>query len=202
MRYRTRAAWSAAVATILSAGAAYSQNPIVRGFTPRSGPPGTLVKIVGEHLDRATEVAFAGGSAEFRVVGDTQLKAIVPGNARSGPIRVFAGSDGSATSVPFQVFVEGDVPTLDLAVPRPNPTAGGVTWSFSVPAADRVRLRLFDLRASEVRTLAEGPHQAGVHRGRWDGTDRQGRSVAPGIYFLCLETSGDVRTRRIAVVGH
>ncbi len=184
----------------LVAGFAQAQSPIVRGFTPRSGPPGTLVKIIGEHLDGATHVDFGGSPADFRVVGGTQLKAIVPAAATSGPIRVFRDGDGSATSVPFVIVVDIVTPPFALALPQPNPSTAQVAWSFTLPAEDRIRLRVFDLRGATVRSLAEGTYGPGVHAGSWDGADTHGRRVGPGLYWLRLEGSGGTVIRNLVRV--
>jgi FlgD Ig-like domain/IPT/TIG domain len=194
------ASWSLVLAMVWT-GIAGAQNPLVRGFTPRSGPPGTLVKIIGQDLDQATQVLFAGTPAEFRVVGGTQLKAIVPEAARSGPIRVAVADYAATTAVPFEVVVDRPAIEFALAPPRPNPFAGAVAWSFSIPATERVRLRVIDLRGAMVRELAGGEREAGVHRGTWDGADHRGRPVTPGIYFLVFEAGGRSACQRVAYVG-
>src|SRR5205085_2743577 len=67
------------------------------GFSPMSGTAGTDVTITGIHLDSPTKVEFAGVSASFTPVSDTELTATVPSTAPSGPITVTT-TYGVATS--------------------------------------------------------------------------------------------------------
>jgi len=89
---------------------------------------------------------------------------------------------------------------LRLEPARPNPTHGGTRVAFSLPAAGRVRLALFDLRGARVRTLVDGPRPAGAQVARWDGRDDAGDPAAPGVYFLRLEAAGTVRSTRLALL--
>jgi hypothetical protein len=48
--------------------------------------------------------------------------------------------------------------------------------------------------------LQEGMLPPGEYTRTWDGrTDREGR-VGPGIYFLTLDASSGVATRRVAII--
>src|SRR5436309_15739395 len=66
---------------------------------------------------------------------------------------------------------------------RPNPITGpfAVLAPF-VPGA-RARLSIFDVRGRRV-AVVEGPSGS---RLVWEGTDRAGNRVGPGIYFYHLE---------------
>ena len=74
--------------------------PTMAGFTPATGPVGTVVTITGTRFTGATAVAFNGTAAAFDVVSDTRISAGVPAGATSGPIAVTApgGTVTSATS--------------------------------------------------------------------------------------------------------
>ena len=80
--------------------------PSISGFSPTSGPPGTSATISGSGFSGATDVRFnesSVGSGNFTVDSDTQITAIVPSNATSGPITV-VGPGGTGTSASnFQV---------------------------------------------------------------------------------------------------
>lgn len=54
------------------------QAPVVTGLDPNIGPGGTTVTIRGTNLQNATGVAFEGNPAVFKLVSDTELRAIVP----------------------------------------------------------------------------------------------------------------------------
>ena len=73
--------------------------PHISSFTPLHGPVGKSVTITGSTLAKTTQVSFGGIPAtNFTVNSDTQLTAIVPSGAMTGPIAVAVPS-GTATSV-------------------------------------------------------------------------------------------------------
>ncbi len=72
--------------------------PSITGFSPSSGPVGTLVKITGNTFTGTTSVTFGGVAAtSFTVVKDTEVDATVPAGAVTGPIAVTTAG-GTATS--------------------------------------------------------------------------------------------------------
>ncbi len=75
--------------------------PIVSGFRPANGKSGDLVTIDGINFLFATNVTFNGtNAAGFGITSDTQITAVVPNNATTGPIAVLnaAGSGTSASN--------------------------------------------------------------------------------------------------------
>jgi aminopeptidase N len=69
----------------------------------------------------------------------------------------------------------------------PNPFNPRTTLRFSLAEPATVRLRVFDLRGRELRVIDCGALQPGQHERIWDGTDREGRSVASGTYLVRME---------------
>lgn len=78
-----------------------------------------------------------------------------------------------------------------MASPLRPPDPGNVQWR-----APR-RLTIHDLQGRTIATLVDGPIEAGMHGVTWDGSDREGRAVQPGVYFARVECGGEVRGRRI-----
>jgi hypothetical protein len=76
----------------------------ISGFSPTSGPVGTSVAITGNSFTHSTPVKFGGVAAtSFQVISDTQMDALVPARAVTGPIAVTTPG-GTGTSVTnFQV---------------------------------------------------------------------------------------------------
>ncbi len=63
--------------------------PLITSFSPTSGPVGTQVAITGSGLLQTTKVIFGGNkSASFNVNSDSQVTAIVPVGAKTGPIAI------------------------------------------------------------------------------------------------------------------
>lgn len=64
---------------------------------------------------------------------------------------------------------------------------------------ERINLSVYDLTGRLVRTLVNGPKEAGTHSALWDGRNDRGKQVAPGIYFYRLQF-GDATAAREMVV--
>lgn len=75
--------------------------PLITGFTPTGGDVGTVVTLSGSALAGTTAVRFGGVSTLlFTNISPTQITAMVPAAAVSGPITVVTanGTNSSATS--------------------------------------------------------------------------------------------------------
>lgn len=75
--------------------------PIIHTVSPTSGPQagGTLVTITGNNFNGATSVTFAGTSAAFTIVSDTELTATTPASAYAGIADIsVSNTSGTATS--------------------------------------------------------------------------------------------------------
>jgi DNA-binding beta-propeller fold protein YncE len=78
-------------------------------------------------------------------------------------------------------------------------TSGGYEVRYSVPAPCRVSLSVTDLMGREVRQLVAADQPAGQHRALWDRRDHTGAAVAPGVYFIRLDTPGFNATEKAVV---
>ncbi len=77
--------------------------PAVSLFQPKTGMPGTPVRIKGSHLVGLTGVSFNGIAAKFLSHGNNYADAVVPDGATSGPITVTTMNGRGASRQPFQV---------------------------------------------------------------------------------------------------
>jgi hypothetical protein len=91
--------------------------------------------------------------------------------------------------------------TLYAAEPNPFAASGGTLLRFQLPRAGAVQLDLYDAAGRHLRRLLDGARAAGPHAIRWNGRDKQGRTVASGIYFARLRTDEEQRTRRLTLLG-
>ena len=82
-----------------------TSGPTITDFTPTTGNIGTSVIITGTNFTGALSVSFNGTSAAYTVNTATQITAIVPVNATTGPIQVTDGADRTATSAQFFVVL-------------------------------------------------------------------------------------------------
>lgn len=78
--------------------------PVVASFTPTSGTAGAQVTIAGSGFTGASQVAFNGSSASsFVVDSGSQIRAVVPGGASTGPISVTTPSGTGSSTASFLV---------------------------------------------------------------------------------------------------
>lgn len=77
--------------------------PTITGLAPTSGSAGASVTISGAGFIGVTKVWFNGTSASFSVNSDTQISAMVPQGATSGPVSVEGPGGTGQTSSSFTV---------------------------------------------------------------------------------------------------
>lgn len=83
---------------------------------------------------------------------------------------------------------------------RPNPFVAQTEIAFVLPTDARAELNIFDVHGRLVRSLVQGPQQAGTHRISWDGADGRGKMARSGIYFAKLSVGAMIRTERILLL--
>ena len=92
---------------------------------------------------------------------------------------------------------------VQLALRGPNPRAAlDVTTAVFALAADAQpgagRVRVFDVRGRVVRGLWSGVLEPGqAVQVAWDGTDDTRRTALPGMYWIALESGGEVAAMRV-----
>jgi large repetitive protein len=86
-----------------STGTNFQVKPTISGFTPTSGPIGTVVTINGTGFAGAIAVKFQATAASFTIVSGTQLRATVPAGARTGVISVSTQGGTAKTGTKFRV---------------------------------------------------------------------------------------------------
>ncbi|RMD95399.1 MAG: T9SS C-terminal target domain-containing protein, partial [Calditrichaeota bacterium] len=86
----------------------------------------------------------------------------------------------------------------------PNPFAlshfARTRISFFLPSRSSVRLRIYNILGQELKLLQSGPMNAGRHVIAWDGKDRRGQRISPGLYFYELQAGQVHLVRRLAVI--
>ncbi|MCC2547141.1 IPT/TIG domain-containing protein [Hymenobacter sp. BT175] len=104
-------------------------NPVITSFSPASGPAGTSVVITGSNFVGVQFVTFnqASSTASFTVNSPTQITAIVPAGATTGPIGVNNGGATAFSSTPFTVTASA--PTISGFTPGSGPAGTSVTIS-------------------------------------------------------------------------
>ncbi len=82
----------------------------------------------------------------------------------------------------------------------PNPFNPMTTIYFSLPAAGRATLTIFDVAGNRIKTLVRQDLEAGDHEVVWNGSDDGGRQVAAGIYLYRLDSGSVHEVKRMTLV--
>ncbi len=89
-----------------------------------------------------------------------------------------------------------EVLATSLQPARPNPFNPRTTLAFRLAESGEVDVRVFDAAGRRVRTIADGPWDAGAHEVVWDGTDDAGHALSAGVYWVKMQAGGfDYATR-------
>jgi len=83
---------------------------------------------------------------------------------------------------------------------RPNPFNPRTAIRYRVAESGPASLRIYGVSGRVVRTLVDGPVEAGEHSLVWDGRNDGGEAVASGIYYLRLETGDFMQVRTMTLV--
>jgi hypothetical protein len=117
--------------------------PVISGFTPTFGAPGTTVTISGINLTTATRVSFNAVTANFTVQGNS-LVATVPANATTGRIQVATPQGIAESTANFTVGTSADLRILFGANLNPAVAYAPLLYNIQVqntgplPAANTV----------------------------------------------------------------
>jgi uncharacterized repeat protein (TIGR02543 family) len=154
------------------------------GYTERaetmasSGSDAASLAVQDKNVASASTVTFNGtfsGSVDWAVVA-VEIK---PQITMSKP----AATAGNTAPAPPSTF--------QLEQNYPNPFNPSTVIDFSLPAASRVSLYIFDLNGRLVRTLVSGEMPAGRHSVRWNSDDESNRRAAAGMYLYKIVVEGE-----------
>lgn len=85
---------------------------------------------------------------------------------------------------------QADALRFGITSVEPNPFGGSAEMRFALPSAGDVQVDVIDVAGRRVRSLIDGPMEAGRQTLHWDGRDDAGTSVSSGVYFLRLRLDG------------
>ena len=80
----------------------------------------------------------------------------------------------------------------------PNPFSRRVVLSLAGAARARANFRVLDLSGRQVAAFSTAGGDA-VTRVTWDALGSDGRSLAPGLYLMQVESGGRRLTRRLVL---
>jgi subtilisin family serine protease len=115
-------------------------------------------------------------------------------------------ADGRAILSGPVTATSGLIARTQAAAPRPNPARSTALLEYAIGqdvAAQgpvEVAVRIHDLQGRVVRDLERVRRGMGRYVVTWDTRDRNGRPVAPGLYYVRYRAGAVQETRRLAVL--
>lgn len=89
-----------------------------------------------------------------------------------------------------------DIPSnFKLNQNYPNPFNPSTVISFALASASPVRLQVYDVKGSLIRTLIDGRMTAGTHQFTFNATN-----LPSGVYFYRLRTPNGVQTKKMTLI--
>ncbi len=167
--------------------------------------------LAGHHLyaggDTGIQIFDVSDESAPRAVGllptDTPARFLTVAEER---VYASGGFDGritlldAACDVTIGVGVEPVMPARTPWV-HPNPSRVGSRVWIDARSTTPVTVRVLDVTGRRIASLANGkrlPHGGSLV---WDGTNVTGQAVAPGVYFVQVESRQSVVTERITLLA-
>jgi cyanophycinase len=91
--------------------------------------------------------------------------------------------------------IDQPIQFFDLLQNYPNPFNSSTTIRFNLMHEAEIDIRIFNLRGELIKQISSTVCSAGFHEVTWNGIDRNGNSVASGVYCCCL-MAGNLRFAR------
>jgi uncharacterized repeat protein (TIGR01451 family) len=107
--------------------------PLISGFAPAHGLPGTNVTILGTNFTGASAVSFNGTAAAFSLTNGV-LTVIVPTNAQTGPVSI---TTPAGTTISGTVFTLDYTADLGVSINAPVSALLGTDFTYSITITNR-----------------------------------------------------------------
>ncbi len=160
-------------------------------------------------LDAPVGVIVSSGSAEIRIGIDASG---IPAGDREGIVQISTNdSTMPVIEIPVLLHVGEGSPvhgTEDTRLPDgcalfqnyPNPFNAATLIPYTVSAACRVTLSVYDHLGRKVVALVSGLREPGYYQESWQGTDDAGRQVGSGLYFIRLQAGNSFKTLKVLLL--
>jgi len=84
---------------------------------------------------------------------------------------------------------------FELSAAYPNPFNPSTTVSLTVPSADYVSVKVYNLMGQVVGVLADGMMEANVYSFTWDASN-----MSSGVYLIKAESSSSIDVQKVLLV--
>ena len=180
----------------------------VEGRVVYSTPPGTNGEYIFEEVFRkaypdvfGTPIQTSAGSYQFTFTykrdtawADTSIYTVAFVQNDSNK-EVLNSAEGHYTPIGVENNNSNIPKDYSLSQNYPNPFNPQTSIKFTLPKRENVTLKVYNVLGAEIKTLAEGIHNAGEYNLIFDGSD-----LSSGIYLYRLTAGGFTKTRKMMLV--
>jgi len=99
--------------------------------------------------------------------------------------------DNETTIVPSNYILEQNYP---------NPFNPETRISYSIPEPAYVKLSIYDINGTLVKTLQEASQPAGRYNAVWDGKNSSGNKVGSGVYFYRIQANSFAEVKKMILL--
>jgi len=93
------------------------------------------------------------------------------------------------TNVVIGIKEQGGLNDISMIKMGPNPFMQQLNLDFKILNETNLTIRIFDMSGKPVKTLYDSKVTAGLHHLVWNGDDRAGNDLQPGIYMVQFNTT-------------
>ena len=164
------------------------------------------------HPSRHPAVIFPTRLKDFNIISTNANDAVVTDNFAMLNIWQKGDSELKTGEVKKVIFTISKIQTIiknnsnsklrkfHLYPNYPNPFNPGTTISYELQESFQIRLEVFDVLGSCIRTLVNRRQVTGHYSVTWDGTDDQHHNVPSGIYICQLKAGKFVTSRKMLLI--
>ena len=114
-------------------------------------------------------------------------------------IKIIAGDKEYVESMSQNIL--SSIPEeFSLGQNYPNPFNPVTKMDYSLPQSSKVVISIYNVLGQEIKTLVNQEQDYGYHSISWDGTDDSGMSVASGVYFTQMRSTGFSQSKKMLLL--
>ncbi|HEC44927.1 MAG TPA: T9SS type A sorting domain-containing protein [Bacteroides sp.] len=79
----------------------------------------------------------------------------------------------------------------------PNPFVDEISIIFRIDRKEKIHLGVYNLLGQQIEIITRGVQSPGRYHVKWDVTDRSGKAVPNGMYYIILDIGKDRQVTKI-----
>lgn len=115
---------------------------------------------------------------------------------QGGPRNSDEGDSGDPVQKPGAI----SIPLSKRLLVAPNPFRPQTVVRYRVPVEGHVRMDVYDVTGRPVLNLVDRVLSVGDHSITWDGRNRAGQRLTPGVYMVHIQGGGPAETSKIVML--